>query len=327
MGLPDALDVPLAVRAFTPASLPGLGLWLRHDMGITTDATAFAGAGTVTIAAGVATFTSSQDGVLQVGAIVTVGVDAHTVVSRTSGTIWNVTGADAAALSAFTVTMPYPRVTAWADQSGNGRHFAQATATSQPLYQPDQGLSAPYFDGTNDLLSGNAASLNLTRNLPGFTLFHVIRYVGSPDTTRRMGFWASNNAAAARVTLEKTATDTNSTGNRRLDADGSQAVSGVSVPATRIIQCARFQYTATTLRGYMNGTQFAASTSFQTAGSTSDTDSGTVGIGGQGTGVGTLPMVGPIFSVLAYQRALTDLEKIQVTQYLGRQYAIAVTNG
>ena len=46
------------------------------------------------------------------------------------------------------------KVSQWSDRSGNSRHFAQATATLQPLYVPDAlgGKPAVRFDGADDQL-------------------------------------------------------------------------------------------------------------------------------------------------------------------------------
>lgn len=49
-------------------------------------------------------------------------------------------------------------VSAWADRSGNGRDFGQATGDNQPTYQTNvqSGLPVVRFDGTNDLLTSDA---------------------------------------------------------------------------------------------------------------------------------------------------------------------------
>jgi hypothetical protein len=317
----------LSEKPFSPRDIAGLGLWLQHDLGVATTVAAFAGTGTVAVTANVGTFSASQDGTLtpSAGDIVTVGAQAYTVGARTDATHWAVTGPDVAA-SAFTITKYAPRITGWADQSGFGRDFAQATAAAQPLLVADQGLAAPLFDGTNDTLAGNAASLNLTRNLPGFTCFHVCRYSSAPDVTRRMVFATQTGVGNARTTQEKDAADHYLSGNRRLDADASSSNgSTVVVPATRLVQVVRYMYTATTMTQWANGVLVANTTAFQTAGNTSDTDSTATAVGSV---AGSAPfMLGTIFAILAYQRALLDWEKLLVTRYLGERYAVAVTNG
>lgn len=60
------------------------------------------GTGTVTVATNVGTFTSSQDGLLDVGDTVVIGGVDYTVGARTSGTVWALTGGDVVG-QAFTI--------------------------------------------------------------------------------------------------------------------------------------------------------------------------------------------------------------------------------
>ena len=69
-----------------------------------------AGTGTVTVAASSLTFSVSQDGVLNVGDTVTVGVNTHTITGRTSGTLWVITGGVVATSQPFTYVNPLNRV-------------------------------------------------------------------------------------------------------------------------------------------------------------------------------------------------------------------------
>jgi hypothetical protein len=318
---------PFGRVPFNPMDVPGLGLWLRHDLGLTLDVTAFAGTGTVSVAANVGTFSTSQDGVIVAGDTVTIGATPYLVGARTSGTVWALTGANVGA-SAFTVTKQYPRVTAWADQSGNGRHVAQATASLQPLYQPNDGFSAPYFDGTNDVLTGNAAFMTVAQNVPGFTLFTVERYITPADGVRRFSFFLSTGLGAGpgRVTHEKDAAASLANGSRTLDGDSPLGIgyTPAETASVRLIHAARYQYLVRTLQAMRNGRIGGTTSVFGTAGNTSNTAS----IQGQiGAANNALYMYGPVLCVIAYQRALLDAEMQMVTRYLGQQYGIPVTNG
>lgn len=60
------------------------------------------GSGTVTVAANIGTFTTSQDGTLNEGDTLTIGGVEYAVGARTSGTVWAVTGANVTS-QAFTI--------------------------------------------------------------------------------------------------------------------------------------------------------------------------------------------------------------------------------
>jgi len=76
-------------------------------------------------------------------------------------------GLDTTALSSF-VGSSSAYITTWHDQSGNNNHAIQATADNQPrivnagTIDTDGGKPAPYFDGSNDVLSiANSSSVDI----------------------------------------------------------------------------------------------------------------------------------------------------------------------
>jgi len=78
------------------------------------------------------------------------------------------------------VTASGDKVSAWADQSGNGNHASQASADCQPAYVTNAYSSLPVvrFDGSNDYLSiANDASLNAGTN--AFSIFALYRYTSN----------------------------------------------------------------------------------------------------------------------------------------------------
>jgi hypothetical protein len=62
-------------------------------------------------------------------------------------------------------------VSAWADQSGNGNNFAQATEGARPTIQTDGDYPAIVFDGSNDFMEGG----NFADNPVSFTIFLAIK--------------------------------------------------------------------------------------------------------------------------------------------------------
>lgn len=65
-------------------------------------------------------------------------------------------------------------VSQWADQSGNGRHLKQATATNQPALQGDGSI---LFDGVDNFLKCDAFTLNQPETI--YLLGKQVTYAGS----------------------------------------------------------------------------------------------------------------------------------------------------
>ncbi len=86
-------------------------------------------------------------------------------------------------------------VTTWADQSGNGLDFSQATSAAKPTFKVaiQNGLPVVQFDGVDDWMSG--ALLN---NQAARTLYSVARGLGGSTHGRRLLAWTTNSGIQAR---------------------------------------------------------------------------------------------------------------------------------
>jgi hypothetical protein len=213
-------------------------------------------------------------------------------------------------------------VSEWRDLSGNGRHFAQATAGSQPTgdNRTLNGLRVLDFDG-GDVLLGNAASLNIARNVGGVSVFFVAVEdnilsgqtlfqitIGGSTSTARFSFIPSG------ATLRMAA--------RRLDLDAAAVItSSTRSTAPRVFSCIADYANASGFL-YGEGSVAASSTSFTSAGNTSNTDSGAVAVGAQGSG--GEPFDGGFGELVIYRRALPTAERQRVERYLGRKWNITV---
>jgi len=217
-------------------------------------------------------------------------------------------------------------VSEWRDLSGNGRHFAQGTGASQPVAntRTQNGRRALDFQGSQFML-GNAASLNVFRNVSGGTAFVVGKIdniVGS-----QVFFAASRNGSNSQARL---VIDTDSAasswraGGRRLDADGFAGVTSAGSWDTNVnVLTGVLDYGNSDAFLYENGTLLNSNTSFQANGNTSDTDSDAVYIGATGGGLVSF-LDGVIAEIILYQRALSAAERQRVERYLGRKWGITV---
>jgi hypothetical protein len=94
------------------------------------------------------------------------------------------------------ITLNGSTVSAWADQSGNGKHYSQGTPGSQPTYNATglNGRPTLLFDGTNDSLA-STLNLPLVTITPSF-VWMVFRHVTFPGVRRVVGATGNVNVIA-----------------------------------------------------------------------------------------------------------------------------------
>jgi hypothetical protein len=199
----------------------------------------------------------------------------------------------------------------WNDQSGNGRHFSAPALANRPAITTVKGKPVPDFDGTDDYLTGNAASLTLAQAVTGLTVIQVTQYVAS-TIQRSFGLSTGDSATNVRHLSGVSATEWQA-GGRRLDADSTVVLGGGTVNANLIVQSAVIRYSLATASVRVNGaSQF--DTAFQTAGNTSNTASQRSVIG---CGLNLANFLnGTMCELIAYQRALSVTELQVLESYL-----------
>ena len=211
-------------------------------------------------------------------------------------------------------------VSEWRDLSGNGRHFAQGTGASQPGTGTLNGRRVLSTTGSQ-FMTGNAASLEILRNVPGATIIVAGSLSGS-DAQNLVHVSSGTNAAQARALMGRN----NAVGGfcaagRRLDAN-SFAGAGYSAGTGSDVYTSLLDYANSDAFVFAGGTQQASNTSFQTDGNTSDTAS--LGASLFGTPLGANLGTATLGEVLIYARALSATERQRVERYLGRKWGITV---
>ena len=219
---------------------------------------------------------------------------------------------DASKLDGLADTNP---VSSWTDMSGNAKHAVQAIGGRQPLYRTGilNGLPGILYDGVNDCLQTPEITLG------HFTFFCVFKLTGSAGIV-----YEGASAAVVGHYLFCTTGDTiqarSAAGTSGKDLSTDWAVDNVARVTSHV--------SAGTHAGhvlYING---AAQTLSDAVGRTGDPGAATqadgLNVGARNDGA-SFPSAGYIFELVVYDRALTDVERVQIENYLGRKYGIAVS--
>lgn len=215
-------------------------------------------------------------------------------------------------------------VSAWNDKSGNGRNFSQVTSSRQPtrMSAGQNGLDTIRGDGLDDGMT-MSSGLDLFRNVSGGTVFAVRKWITSPAAAVNMFIAERDVRGFSRAFLAAGHTANKSTiGGRRLNSDGSQFVaSAANVSAGHELQVGAFDWANSNLDQYINGSLDGSTTSFQTDGNTSDTDSVGIGIFSHTVpdGYGNVE----IAELLAWRSLLSTLHRQQVEGYLAHKWGLA----
>jgi hypothetical protein len=170
-------------------------------------------------------------------------------------------------------------VSQWNDKSGNNRHVSEAT--NMPTYSATGlgGNATIIFDGTNDQLM--STSLDIARNISSLFIILVFQRTGGDGTYGTVFTATRNGATNSRASVFAGATNFE-VGGRRTDADGYQNINQAYAVSNVNLGAAHFDYANASI--YNGISAEYASSSFQTSGNTSDTDSQVSGLGSNGAG-------------------------------------------
>jgi hypothetical protein len=212
-------------------------------------------------------------------------------------------------------------VSEWRDLSGNGRHFSQSTAASQPSTSTLNGRRVLSVAGASFMVGSNDVQTVL-RNVSGVTVICVASF-GTGNNTNLIFFSNGTNQNQARFLMGRNSSYGGNfgVGGRRLDADSFAGI-GYSAGTGSEVYAGLFDYSDNDAFLFAGGTQQASNTSFLTAGNTSDTSSLASAL--FGTGTGTALATATLGELLIYSRALSATERQAAERYLGRKWGLTV---
>jgi hypothetical protein len=226
------------------------------------------------------------------------------------------------------ITLNGSTVSAWADQTGNGHHWTQGTAANQPTYTAGQlnGQPGVVFDGSNDYMDAvNSVTLALTKNIGAISMWVVAKNTNT-DTQRILCAFSNGiSTDTSRVSLRWRATSGNGTGDlalgtRRLDADTAQTERGGTISTTVFDSILGIlDYTNSNAFLYQNNTLVRSTTTFQTDGNTSNTNSVGVHLGWGGVG-GNCAM--SVVEMAIWLKVLTSNDRDILDAYIANRYGI-----
>lgn len=212
-------------------------------------------------------------------------------------------------------------ISTWNDLSGAGRN-ATGSGAARPVYKTNIVNSKPVvrFDGVDDVMS--LAALSLTNNVPGLTIIAVVKFRSVPAAQKGILFFTTG-AGVTRARLDGGYSAGKwGAGGRRLDADSFQSVaSSTSIVSSGFsIVEGVFDYANSDLFQYINGALDGSSTSFQTPGNTSATNSTAATIGA--LGAADFADIDAA-EILIWPSTLSSGDRALVRAYLAAKYAIS----
>lgn len=210
-------------------------------------------------------------------------------------------------------------ISTWTDSSANGWDMTNAVAGKQPYITNNvaNGYAAAYFDGT-DFLFAEGGALASWNNVSGATLIAVLK---TNSVAGAVLFVSRNSLGSSRFYIYASSGKP-TLGGRRLDTDSFQTLGSTDVYSSGFLSHEGWvDYSNSDASVYTNGTLAASTSTFQTSGNTSATDSLNISMGGINT-TPSEPFTGWITEAIFYNRAISSGDRAIITAYLEAKYGL-----
>ncbi len=223
---------------------------------------------------------------------------------------------------ASTVTTVSGKVSQVTDKSGNSRTFTQTTGVNRPIYQSavQNSLNVARFDGVEEVLQ--LGSNTMFRNIGGASIYIILK----PESGGAAGdiyFSSGNGLSTNRIYLFYSHNLFKfSMAGRRLDSDSFQNViqTGTTSPGSFMMISNVYDWSNASIFTYKDRNLIGTSTSFQTAGNTSNTNANLTRIGANLSNDGF--WFGDIGEIIVFNSVHDADTKDTVEQYLNNKWAI-----
>lgn len=193
-------------------------------------------------------------------------------------------------------------VAAWADKTGQGHHYIQATAANQPTLKLESSFYGAEFDGTADVLA--CATGGITTG--AITVVAAIKQTsGSGDV------WGNKNGNNGYRMLA------NSAGSDGVMAvgNGTAFTSATVSLAASTLGVVAGRYSGTTLNAFLNNVAGTPNTATLVAGAAA------AALGRSQDFAGNF-FAGRIYSLFVINKALTDTQIALLSSYMGRRVGL-----
>lgn len=202
----------------------------------------------------------------------------------------------------------------WVDKSGNSNTVTMATAGARPTIKTavQNGRDIIRFDGVDDRLT--KSTVGIMNGVTGATFACVFRTTNAAALQGLLYIsrFSVSNSTKGLISLNNP-TAGYGAGGRRLNTDGFETALGGTVDTVAHVIVGQLNYTNATAVVRVDGVEVGADNPFQTTGTSAADDSAIMAVGSINAGSF---FVGDMGEVLAYNRALTQPEMMQLEAYL-----------
>ena len=226
-------------------------------------------------------------------------------------------------------------VTAWSDSSGEGHNVTVPTsASNRPHYKTNimNGQPAILFNGSNEEYL-TTSGIDAMFDEVDFSIFLVVKPTSVSTNDQHMfgGYQSTNWSSIGSAVSNVTSFGINSSSKFQIKGKSTSGDNTVSADSladnTGYVLSGVYDYSATTMWQFINGTQTGKETAIDIGTSTANTpEIGAITAEGRGGTNVTNEYTGYIAEIIMFNSVLSERNLVDVNHYLGNKYGISVAS-